>query len=55
MNQNIGSELLTVMQNDIELMFGAAEVNQGDIMIPPYTFPDFASTDLQWTIPEGLL
>ncbi|KAF1843909.1 uncharacterized protein K460DRAFT_291176 [Cucurbitaria berberidis CBS 394.84] len=39
--------------NDIELMFGGAEMDAGNMLIPPYTFPQFSATDLQWPAQEG--
>ncbi|KAF2827347.1 hypothetical protein CC86DRAFT_348722 [Ophiobolus disseminans] len=33
--------------NDIEQMFGGAEMGAG-MLIPPFTFPQFSASDLQW-------
>ncbi|KAF2033375.1 hypothetical protein EK21DRAFT_59107 [Setomelanomma holmii] len=40
--------------NDIEKMFGGSEMGSG-MLIPPFTFPQFSPSDLQWpTGHEGL-
>lgn len=39
--------LLSLLQNEIEQLFGGAETGTGNIMIPPFTFPQFSATDLQ--------
>ncbi|KAJ4324915.1 hypothetical protein N0V94_000969 [Neodidymelliopsis sp. IMI 364377] len=33
--------------NEIDKLFDGAEVGIGDMMIPPFTFPQFSPTDLQ--------
>ncbi|KAJ4363753.1 hypothetical protein N0V95_000947 [Ascochyta clinopodiicola] len=35
--------------NEIEQLFGGAETGTGNVMIPPFTFPQFSATDLQWS------
>ncbi|CAO2656321.1 Nn.00g051240.m01.CDS01 [Neocucurbitaria sp. VM-36] len=40
--------------NDIEQMFGGAEVGAGSMLIPPFTFPQFSASDLQWPTQDGL-
>jgi hypothetical protein len=37
------------MQNDVEKMFGGAEVGAGNMIIPPFAFPSFSTPDLQWS------
>ncbi|KAL1594909.1 hypothetical protein SLS59_008459 [Nothophoma quercina] len=44
---------LIAHQNEIDQLFGSAEMEAGNMMIPPFTFPQFSATDLQWP-PEGL-
>ncbi|KAJ4340988.1 hypothetical protein N0V87_002026 [Didymella glomerata] len=42
-------------QNEIDQLFGGAETGTGNVMIPPFTFPQFSATDLndlQWP-PDG--
>ncbi|XPS91381.1 hypothetical protein M3J09_000799 [Ascochyta lentis] len=34
--------------NEIEQLFGDAKTGTGNMMIPPFTFPQFSATDLQW-------
>lgn len=34
------------LQNDVERMFGGAEVGAGNMLIPPFTFPQFSTSDL---------
>ncbi|UPX19350.1 uncharacterized protein EKO05_0009617 [Ascochyta rabiei] len=34
--------------NEIEQLFGGAETGTGNMMIPPFAFPQFLATDLQW-------
>ncbi|KAH7378799.1 hypothetical protein BKA66DRAFT_513203 [Pyrenochaeta sp. MPI-SDFR-AT-0127] len=40
--------------NDIEKMFGSAEMGAGNMLIPPFTFPQFSPADLQWPPQEGM-
>ncbi|CAN9308046.1 unnamed protein product [Alternaria alternata] len=35
--------------NDVEKMFGGAEVGAGNMIIPPFAFPSFSTPDLQWS------
>ena len=44
---------LIAHQNEIDQLFGSAKMEAGNMMIPPFTFPQFSATDLQWP-PEGL-
>ena len=37
------------MQNDVEKMFGGAEVGAGNMIKPPFAFPSFSTSDLQWS------
>ncbi|KNG47681.1 fungal specific transcription factor domain containing protein [Stemphylium lycopersici] len=34
--------------NDVEKMFGSAEVGAGNMIIPPFTFPQFSAEELRW-------
>ncbi|KAI4697751.1 uncharacterized protein J4E84_000884 [Alternaria hordeiaustralica] len=34
--------------NDIEEMFGDAEMGAGNMLIPPFAFPSFSASNLQW-------
>ncbi|CBX98236.1 hypothetical protein LEMA_P096450.1 [Plenodomus lingam JN3] len=34
--------------NEIEKMFGSADVGAGNILMPPFSFPEFSASDLQW-------
>ncbi|KAJ4365785.1 hypothetical protein N0V83_008406 [Neocucurbitaria cava] len=40
--------------NDIEQLFGNAEMDAGNMLIPPFTFPPFSAIDLQWPAQDGL-
>ncbi|KAF2685525.1 hypothetical protein K458DRAFT_441962 [Lentithecium fluviatile CBS 122367] len=35
--------------NEWEQLFGSAEMGAGNLMIPPFTFPSFEPSDLQWS------
>jgi hypothetical protein len=35
-------------QNDVEKMFGSAEMGAGNMLIPPFAFPSLTASDLQW-------
>ncbi|KAF1830549.1 hypothetical protein BDW02DRAFT_507333 [Decorospora gaudefroyi] len=40
--------------NDVEEMFGASEMGVGNMLIPPYSFPQFElAADVQWPPPVG--
>jgi hypothetical protein len=43
-----GNRPLILLQNEIDQLFGGAERGTGNMMIPPFTFPQFSATDLQW-------
>ena len=43
------------MQNEWEQLFGGAQMGAGDILIPPFTFPSFEPSDLQWSNQGGSL
>jgi hypothetical protein len=35
-------------------MFGSAEMGAGNMLIPPFTFPQFSATNLQWSAQNGM-
>ncbi|KAI8939592.1 hypothetical protein NX059_003356 [Plenodomus lindquistii] len=37
---------------DIEKMFGSADVGAGNMLMPPFTFPQFSAADVQWPMPD---
>lgn len=39
--------------NDIEKMFGSTDVGAGNMLMPPFTFPQFSAADLQWPRRDG--
>ncbi|KAL6149772.1 hypothetical protein ACJQWK_02781 [Exserohilum turcicum] len=40
--------------NDVERMFGSAETGAGNMLIPPFTFPQFSGSDLRWPEQDGM-
>lgn len=40
--------------NEWDQLFGPAEMSTGDLIIPPFAFPDFSVTDLQWSTDQHL-
>lgn len=52
--ENVVKKKANLPQNEIDQLFGGAETGTGNVMIPPFTFPQFSATDLndlQW--PQG--
>jgi hypothetical protein len=35
-------------------MFGGAEMGAGNMLIPPFTFPQFSATNLHWSAQSGM-
>ncbi|KAF2849385.1 hypothetical protein T440DRAFT_135906 [Plenodomus tracheiphilus IPT5] len=40
--------------NDIETMFKSADVGTGNILMPPFTFPQFSAANFQWQSRDGM-
>jgi hypothetical protein len=47
-------DIANTEQNDIEKMFGGAEMGAGNMLIPPFTFPQFSATNLHWSAQSGM-